>query len=873
MGPGDIPTGHEMDSRPLAADRRLAVRYAAANALARSATVAEAAAELLHAVCEVTGWEAGLLWVESATGEGLERAGQWRGSGVESRRWLRLGRAVDLRRGDGLVGRVWASGDAEWLEHAGDDERYHSRGGRSPIASAVAVPIAHEGVRSGVLELVSATTQPLDRELLAGLVDIGGQLGGQLAFERVRQAGLRSEARMAAILDSALDAVIVMAADGSVLEFNRAAQETFGHLRADAVGRPLADLIIPAGLRSAHRRGLQRAVKGGGGRLLGRRVETTALRADGSEFPVELTITRVDLPGPVVFAATIRDISERHRAELELRLRERALAATSDAVLIADATHPDNMIVYVNEAFERITGYAASEVMGRSLELLDGPDTDPAARDAVRAAVAAGTERTVTMLHYRRDRSTFWDEVSIAPVRDEMGRLQSFVMTHRDISRRLEAERQIAHLAYHDAMTGLPNRVMFQEHLDLAIARARRHGTSVAVMFLDLDDFKLVNDSHGHAAGDRLLMEVGRRLQAITRGTDLVARQGGDEFLVLVPDLEGEAGDPAGPEVVCDTIARKIRAAVEPPILLAGSEVSVGVSLGVAILPTAADNRDELLRQADLAMYRAKVLGRGGSRHVYAHELTDSRSHLSTTARLRRAAERGDFVLHYQPIVELEGGRVVAAEALIRWPDGDRLVPPLEFIPQAERIGAIGAVSEWVVGEVCRQAGEWRRQGVQLPISFNMPVGLWRRETVERISEAAARHGVEPSDLIVEITESAMLAEPGGEAGLRRLGESGVRVAIDDFGTGYSSLARLRELPVDALKIDRSFVAEMLDDPAAEAIVASVVQLAGSIGLETIAEGIESGPQRSRLIERGCKLGQGFHFARPLPADELFALL
>ena len=865
MGQGDIPTGQ-------AADRRLAVRYAAANALARFATVGEAAAQLLRTVCDVTGWDAGLLWVESASGQAMERAGQWRGAGLDSRHWLRLGRAAGLRRGEGLVGRVWATGQPEWLERAGDDERLGG-GGRSPVASAVAVPISHDGVPAGVLELIAVTPQPLDRELLAGLVDIGDQVGRGLAFEGLRQAGLRSEARMAAILNSALDAVIVMAPDGTVLEWNHAAEETFGHLRADAVGRTVADLIVPRGLRAAHRRGLQRTAKGGGGRLIGRRVETTALRADGGELPVELTITRVELPGPAMFAATVRDLSERHRAERELRLRERALAATSDAVLVADASRSDHPIVYVNEAFERITGYAAGEVTGRPLELLDGPDTDPAARDTLRAAIAAGSERTVTMLHYRRDRSTFWDEVSIAPVRDEVGRLQSFVMTHRDVSRRLEAERQIAHLAYHDAMTGLPNRVMFQEHLDLAIARARRHGTSVAVMFLDLDDFKLVNDSHGHAAGDRLLMEVGRRLQAITRDTDLVARQGGDEFLVLVPDLEGETGDPAGPEAVCDTIARKIRAAIEPPIVLAGSEVSVGVSLGVAILPAAADNRDELLRQADLAMYRAKVLGRGGSRHVYAHELTDSRSHLSTTARLRRAAERGEFVLHYQPIVELAGGRVVAAEALIRWPDGDRLVPPIEFIPQAERIGAIGAVSEWVVGEVCRQGGEWLRQGVRLPISFNMPVGLWRRETVERISATAAGHGVDPSDLIVEITESAMLSEPGGDAGLRRLGESGVRVAIDDFGTGYSSLARLRELPVDALKIDRSFVAEMLEDPSAEAIVASVVQLAGSIGLETIAEGIETAPQRAALIERGCKLGQGFHFARPMPADELLAML
>ncbi|HUZ83594.1 MAG TPA: diguanylate cyclase, partial [Gaiellales bacterium] len=650
MGQRDIPGGLQGADRPAADERRLAVQYAAVNALARADSVGAGAGDLLRTLCDVTGWHAALLWLVAPSGAALERAGQWRSPAVESRAWLRLGRASSLVRGGGVVGRVWTTGEPVWAEHV-SEPRYGDPRRRDAIASAVAVPAVHDGSVCGVLELVSIWERTAEPALLRGLVDAGIHVGRQLAFDRARQSGLRSEARMAAILDSALDGVVVMDAEGTVLEFNLAAEQAFGHHRADAVGRSLAELIIPPGLRSAHGRGLLRISSGRGGRLLGRRVETTALRADGSEFPVELTITRVDLPGPPMFAGTIRDLSERQRAERELRLRERALAATGDGVLIADATRPGTPIVYVNPAFERITGHAAANVTGRSPRLLEGPDTDPETRDLLERAVAAGRECSVTVLHYRSDGSTFWDDVSVSPVHDEVGRLVSWVATHRDVSDRLEAERQISHLAYHDAMTGLPNRVMFQEHLDLAIARARRSGLSAAVMFLDLDDFKLVNDSLGHAAGDRLLIEVGKRLRTITRDTDLVARQGGDEFLVLVPDLTGPEGGADSPEAVCDTVADKIRAAVELPIALGGQEVSVGVSLGAAIFPDAADTRDELLRQADLAMYRAKVLRRGGSPHVYAHELVDSRSHVSAAARLRRAAERGEFVLHYQPIV------------------------------------------------------------------------------------------------------------------------------------------------------------------------------------------------------------------------------
>ena len=431
-----------------------------------------------------------------------------------------------------------------------------------------------------------------------------------------------------------------------------------------------------------------------------------------------------------------------------------------------------------------------------------------------------------------------------------------------------EAQSRVSHLAYHDALTDLPNRLLFQEHLDFALASADRTGGAVAVLFVDLDDFKLVNDSLGHAAGDELLCSVAARILGSTRASDVVARLGGDEFLVLVPGTPGRT--PEQVRVDGETVADKIRGAVGLPFEMAGSEVFTRASVGVAVYPLDAGNSEGLLRHADISMYRAKQSARGVAL-AQVEERSGSADQLSATARLRRALERRELLLHYQPLVDLETGVAVGVEALIRWNDRERgLIPPAEFIPIAERTGLIGPISEWVVEEAARQAAVWRDEGLDLYVSVNMPPSLWHEKARDHLFETMEALGLAPDRLMIEITESAVME--GGmrvEPILAELHVRGVRLAIDDFGTGHSSLARLSQMPVTTLKIDRSFVRDVPGSLEASELVAAIVQLAHNLGLQPLAEGIETQSQVDFLLAHECRLGQGYLFSRPVPAADV----
>ncbi|HVI17822.1 MAG TPA: bifunctional diguanylate cyclase/phosphodiesterase, partial [Gaiellales bacterium] len=413
-------------------------------------------------------------------------------------------------------------------------------------------------------------------------------------------------------------------------------------------------------------------------------------------------------------------------------------------------------------------------------------------------------------------------------------------------------------------------RSMFHEHLALALARADRHHFGVAVLFIDLDNFKLVNDSFGHEAGDALLRDFGARLKSVTRATDIVARQGGDEFLVLVPDLELDGGETIVPRAleVVSAIENKVRSVLETPFLVAGTDVHVGLSIGVSIYPIDATDRDELLRNADTAMYIGKGLIEN---EAAAIEPGKARGRLAMMGDLRRAVERDEFELHFQPIVELESRRLVGAETLVRWRDADgRLVLPEQFVPLAERSGLIEPMTRRVIEGACRQARAWSDQGADLVVSFNLPPGLWGPSIVEMLLDATGRAGVDPSRMMIEVTESTVMVQPARAAHtLSLLRAHGVQMAIDDFGKGHSSLERLRQLPVSTLKIDRSFVADLPHDRGAAAIVAAIIQLAHSLDLQPLAEGIETQEQLDFLLEHGCDLGQGYLLGHPVPAREL----
>jgi diguanylate cyclase (GGDEF)-like protein len=405
--------------------------------------------------------------------------------------------------------------------------------------------------------------------------------------------------------------------------------------------------------------------------------------------------------------------------------------------------------------------------------------------------------------------------------------------------------------------------------LDLALSRARRRDLGVAVLFLDMDNFKLVNDSLGHQVGDVMLVKVAERLRASTRETDLVARQGGDEFLILLSDLERPVtGSDEVAMAAANAVANRIRQAFARPFEASGRQFYASGSIGIALFPEDGADADTLMRSADAAMYQAKRLTRGD--HLrYSRNVQDDGDKLSMSSRLRHSVEHGDWVLHYQPIVELSDGRVTGVEALIRWNDPNGgIVPPGEFIPLAEELGLIEAIGDWVIDEVARQQRAWCDEGLDLEVSFNLsPRQLWSKNLAERIIAKLSAARVDPRKVVVEITESSAMAEPERtQQILAELRAWGLGLAIDDFGTGYSSLSRLRHLPVDILKIDRAFVRDADRDVGLAGMVRAMIQLAQSLDLTPLAEGVESQGEYAFLRSQGCRLAQGFYFSRPLPA-------
>jgi diguanylate cyclase len=453
--------------------------------------------------------------------------------------------------------------------------------------------------------------------------------------------------------------------------------------------------------------------------------------------------------------------------------------------------------------------------------------------------------------------------VFVAGVREPYARLRV------EIKERRQAEQRIEFLAFHDPLTELPNRVLARDRVERAIAAAHRGQAHMALLYLDLDHFKTVNDSLGHGAGDRLLKTVALRLRAVLRETDSICRQGGDEFLIVL----GELPDTAAVKPVID----KLMAALVLPMRIDGQELATTASIGVAHYPDDGTDFDTLLQKADTALYRAKDAGRNGYRFFDEQMNEQALERLQLRNGLRQALEQGEFVLHYQPQIDLRSGEVCGAEALLRWNrPGAGLVPPGRFIAQAEESGLIVPIGDWVIGEACRQAMAWQRGGLPaMTMAVNLSALQFGRGDVEQVVARALRDtGLPPACLELELTESILLSNTEQVLAIvRRLKGLGVKLSIDDFGTGYSSLSYLKRFAVDKLKIDRSFVADLLVDADDGAIVRAIVQMAHGLGLTTIAEGVEDAAVAQRLIELGCEEAQGFHFARPLPPDQFAAFM
>lgn len=580
-------------------------------------------------------------------------------------------------------------------------------------------------------------------------------------------------------------------------------------------------------------------------------------------------------------AALARDL-----AAAETRYRELARAAESAlqdertrAQLYLDVSGAlivvldgDGRMTLINRSGLELVGREEQQLIGRDFCSLLIPEADQLkAADAIAEARNTGVHselvETGLLSVTGEDRTIAW---RFNAIRDEHGRALATVCSGVDLTDRRRAEDQVAHLAYHDPLTDLPNRALLEEHLELALARSKRQGTAVGLLYLDLDGFKLVNDSLGHAAGDELLRDVTARLSERRRDSDLLARQGGDEFLLLLNDL-----DRLGAEQTAMRVADGLLRSLTRPFVVSGAEFHIGASVGIALYPKDATTAEELMRHADAAMYQAKADGRN-TVCVYREDPHEPLERLSMTSRLRKAITRGEFILHWQPIVDPADGTLEKLEVLVRWQDPLRgLVYPGDFIEFAEETGFVDRIGDWVVSSACDQVSRWQSQGfVVPPVTINIsPRQLRRPDFGERLRRAIGSTGL--ADLLtVEITESAAMASADrtGEV-LADLAEIGIGVAVDDFGLGYSSLARLREMPVQLLKIDRSFMKGVPEDPQASAIVRAVIDLSAALGLATVAEGIETEAQRQFIVENGCPLAQGFLLGKPMPASEIEPLL
>jgi diguanylate cyclase (GGDEF)-like protein/PAS domain S-box-containing protein len=566
---------------------------------------------------------------------------------------------------------------------------------------------------------------------------------------------------------------------------------------------------------------------------------------------------------------TRRAALARKRAEEQLRLRDRVIESSSNGILINDLTRPNNPIIYVNPAFERMTGYSAREVIGRNPRFLIRTDRDQPGLERIRIALREKSEGRAALRSYHKDGTMFWVELSMSPVRNEAGEATHFVTILNDITERQLYQEELEHQAYHDALTGLANRNLLPDRIRQAILHAYRARQNVAVLLLDLDHFKLVNDSLGHAVGDSLLVSVAERLSAAVRDADTVARIGGDEFVVVIADAEREDHITAATQRIMD--------AVVEPVVIKGKELYASASIGVSIYPRDGTDAETLLKNADVAMYRAKEQGRNNYQFYTPEMNARLAERVNMVAGLRRALSRNEFKLYYQPLVDVRGGHIVGVEVLTRWHHPQRgVVSPSVFIPVTEETGLIRPLGEWVLQNACEQGKAWR--DMELPgivVAVNLSANQFRQKNLVGTVERALRDtGLDPGHLELELTESVVMYNVDEVlATLRDLKSIGVRISLDDFGTGYSSLSYLKRFPIDKLKIDRSFVSDVITNPEDAAIARAVIAMAHSLDMRVVAEGVETAAQLDFLRVNQCDQFQGYYYAKPLPATESTELL
>ncbi|MBA6326893.1 EAL domain-containing protein [Colwellia sp. MB02u-6] len=689
--------------------------------------------------------------------------------------------------------------------------------------------------------------------------------------------------RLHAMMNTSQDALIQMNAKGDIVGWSAQAQNVFGWTNKQAVGQALANLIIPIPLRAAHKKGLEHFMATGEGPILNKIIEVEALHQDGHNLPIELTISFIKLADGFEFNALVRDISQRKQAqkaliianeklafqnkEIDKRANELTLAASVfthalEGIVITDAK---NRVIDVNKKFTDITGYSREEVIGQAPGFFQADRHPPEFYNAMWQIINTTGQWAGEILSLCKNGEKYVAGITISAVKDDVGKVSHYVALFSDITLQRDHQCQLEEMAHFDALTKLPNRALFADRLNQAMRQCQRHHNSLAVIFMDLDNFKDINDTYGHAIGDELLIIVSGRMSGTLREVDTLARIGGDEFVAVLSDLVNTED--------YKMALKRLLLAASKPITVGDVVLKVSVSMGVVIYPQDDADADILIRHADQAMYIAKKAGKN-CYHLFDNAL-DNAVNLKqeNISRIGAGLNKHEFVLYYQPKVNMSTGEVVGVEALIRWQHPVRgLMPPLDFLPLIENHAISLEIGEWVIDTALNQISYWQSIGITLPISVNISAyQLQQTDFVERLATLLAAHSdVSPYFLELEILETSAFSDINYIiATMKACLELGVQFALDDFGTGYSSLTYLRRLPANLIKIDQSFIRDMLTDADDLAIVLAVVSLAKAFQLEVIAEGVETVEHGTALLQLGCNKAQGYGIARPMPASDI----
>lgn len=684
---------------------------------------------------------------------------------------------------------------------------------------------------------------------------------------RRNEAALRENStRSQAVLQNILDGIVTIDGNGVVTAFNHAAEQIFGYEAADIVGRSVT-LLMPEPYRSQHDAFVRRYLTArDSAQALGRTREIVGLRKDGSSFPLEISLSEATQHDQPLFIAVLRDLTERRAAEENMRLAAKVFDNSVEGLLVTDTS---GRIVRVNRAFSTITGYAEEEIIGKTPAMLKSGRHDEDFYQTMWARLRAEGKWQGEIWNRRKNGEVYPEWLSINMLPDASGQVSHYVGIFSDITEKKEAEQRIYHLAYYDPLTELPNRTMFHGRLLQAMAEAKRNRRMLALLYIDLDRFKNINDTLGHFIGDELLKEAARRLSTHVRECDTVARLGGDEFVIMLTDVHHET------DIV--HIAQQALTAMGAAFQLQGHEVFVTTSVGISVYPQDAQTLDDMIKYADTAMYHAKEAGRNNYQFYRSEMNASAFERLVMENSLRRALERGEFQLYYQPQNALRDGHIVGVEALLRWHHPDLgMVMPSQFIPVLEETGMIVQVGEWVLRSACNQIAAWQGMDLgPLRVAVNLsPRQFCQSNLLQTVRDALKHSGADAAWLELEITESSLMGNAEASASmLRKLKELGISLSVDDFGTGYSSLSYLKRFPIDTLKIDQSFVRDVNSNADDAAIAGTIIAMGHSLNLHVLAEGVETVEQLQFLREQECDQVQGYLFSKPVPAEEVEQML